>query len=52
MANTIKDLAASLKLIGEDALEKVLVELKNYYDAQEAKIDALEQRIATLEAGQ
>lgn len=52
MANTLKDLAASLKLVGQDALERSLTELKIYIDAQDtagssaiaavdAKLDAL-----------
>lgn len=36
MANTLKDLAASAKLVAQDALEKALTELKTYIDTQDA----------------
>lgn len=32
MANTLKDLAATVKLVGQDALERSLQELKQYVD--------------------
>ena len=36
MANTLKDLAASVKIVDQEALEKSLRELKAYIDAQDA----------------
>jgi len=36
MANTLKDLAAQLKLVGQDALSQALSDLKAYIDAQDA----------------
>ena len=35
MANTLKDLAASAKLVAQEALEKALTELKTYIDTQD-----------------
>lgn len=56
MANTLKDLAAQAKLVAQDALEKALIELKTYIDAQDAAgsgasadaIAAVNARIDTL----
>ena len=56
MANTLKDLAASAKLVAQEALEKALTELKTYIDAQDAAgsgasadaIAAVNARIDTL----
>ena len=56
MANTLKDLAASAKLVAQEALEKALTELKTYIDAQDAAgsgasadaIAAVNTRIDTL----
>lgn len=36
MGNTLKELAASAKLVAQEALEKALTELKTYIDAQDA----------------
>ena len=34
MANTLKDLAAAVKIVGQNALEQSLIELKGYIDTQ------------------
>lgn len=36
MANTLKDLAASAKLVSQTALEKALIDLKSYIDTQDS----------------
>lgn len=56
MANTLKDLAASAKLVAQEGLEKALVKLKNYIDTQDtsgssaasAAIQAVSDKLDTL----
>lgn len=51
MANTLKDLAASAKLVAQEALEKALTELKTYIDTQDtAGGSAASQAIAAVNA--
>ncbi len=51
MANTLKDLAASAKLVAQEALEKALTELKTYIDTQDtAGGSAASQAIAQVNA--
>lgn len=38
MANTLKDLAASVKVVGNAALEQALSDLKTYIDSQDLQI--------------
>lgn len=59
MANTLKDLAASAKLVSQDALEQALTDLKTYIDTQDtaggsastAAIQNLQQQLDTLVGG-
>jgi hypothetical protein len=59
MANTLKDLAASAKLVSQDALEQALTDLKSYIDTQDtaggsaatAAIQNLQQQLDTLVGG-
>lgn len=59
MPNTLKDLAASAKLVSQDALEQALTDLKTYIDTQDtaggsaatAAIQNLQQQLDTLVGG-
>ena len=59
MANTLKDLAASAKIVSQDALEQALTDLKSYIDTQDAAggtaattaIQNLQQQLDTLVGG-
>lgn len=52
MANTLKDLAATAKLVSQTALEKALIDLKGYIDTQDSSgssaIAAVDAKLDTL----
>lgn len=51
MANTLKDLAASVKVVGNAALEQALSDLKTYIDGQDLQIQGNLDTLIGAQAG-